>query len=105
MLQGLLKVSTILVWPPTSIKDPITQKLIICFREKELFIHGKLIVVPSHCCASKSAQQSTKDAGGIWSCLKDWMPDSAGTGSPFQVNSDNLLLNRRTESLAQLIQE
>ncbi len=61
--EGPLGVPSMQLWPPTSIKDPITQRLIICFREKELFIHGKLIVLPSHCSASKTVLQSTKDAG------------------------------------------
>lgn len=61
--EGLLRVTSIQLWPPTSIKDPITQRLIICFAKKELFIHGKLIVPPSHCSASKTVLQSTKDAG------------------------------------------
>lgn len=61
--KGPLRVTSIQLWPPTSIKDPITQRLIICFGEKELFIHGKLIVPPSHCSASKTVLQSTKDAG------------------------------------------
>lgn len=87
--------------------------MIICFGKKELFIHEKLIVLPSHCSASKTVIQSTKGCRAgfeivqhIWTCLKDWiLPDSLRTGNLFQVNSDNLLVNRRMKSLAQLIQE
>lgn len=61
--EGPLRVTSIQLWPPTSIKDPLTQRLIICFAAKKLFIHGKLIVLPSHCSASKTVLQSTKDAG------------------------------------------
>lgn len=107
--KGLLRVTSIQLWPPTSIKDPITQRLMMCFGEKELFSHWKLIVIPSHCSVSKTVLQSTKDAGldlkqsnifglawSIWCCL---------TGNPSQVNSVNLLVNRRMKSLAYLIQE
>ncbi len=62
-LEGPLRVTTIQLWPPTSIKDPITQRVIICLGERELFIHGKLIVLHSHCSASKTILQSTKDTG------------------------------------------
>lgn len=61
--EGPLRVTTIQLWPPTSIKEPITQRLIISFREKELFIPGELIVLRSHCSQSKTVLQSTKDAG------------------------------------------
>ena len=39
--EGPLRVTSIQLWPPTSIKEPVTQRVIICFAEKELFIHGK----------------------------------------------------------------
>lgn len=74
--------------------------LIVCFGEKELFIHGKLIVVPVQplLCIQVCG---TKHKG----CRMDLkLPEGVDVGDrPFffsQVNSVFLLLNRRATFLA-----
>lgn len=46
MLEGPPRVTTILSLATHINQSSVTLKLIVCFGEKELFIHGTLIVVP-----------------------------------------------------------
>lgn len=88
--EGSIRVTSIQLWPPTSIKDPITETDHLFWRERAVYSwRANCSTYPLFCIQDCTTKHKGWRIGFeivqyIWTCPKDWMlPGSLRTGNPF----------------------